>query len=448
MGNKYAKYLAAVCAASMAVSAFAQTPITYIDAESSALSESGFADGNNLYFRGTGVESMTLTIDKGANAYELSVWGGKIATISYDAGKTLFADYVNSGKVDSSTSHIGEGSWGSDKLIISGGSGEINFGVNATLSTITNNETTSLNFVKVGSNVLTLGENAVFSGAGKITISGDVNYTRGTDGRFRYKLANNANLVLNSDTQLSEVIFERSASGQSGTVYLEGTQRVHRIYASTGITLVMNSDTVVDAGDAIWINGGTARFDKSKQLSKWAWFTSANSTLIYNQRDINARFKAWTLGSKVYFNERTRVSGNAFTVSKGVNSVQYFLGDMKEGDDYLVIFEHLMTEGDKNNESYFKPDTLSKDGLNFKIVFFNFANGKVMLENGLLNDEDYQNIVAYTGSDESGTALGNFYWDSETKYLMSRDAVPEPATYAAVFGLAALGFALYRKRRC
>ena len=119
---------------------------------------------------------------------------------------------------------------------------------------------------------------------------------------------------------------------------------------------------------------------------------------------------------------------------------------MKEGDDYLVTFDHLMTKGE--NDNYFETDTLSKDGLNFKIVFFNFANGKVMLKNGLLKDEDYQNIVAYTGSDESGTALGNFYWDSETKYLMSRDAVPEPATYAAVFGLAALGFALYRKRRC
>lgn len=446
MENKYAKYLAAVCAASMAVSAFAQTPITYIDAESSALSESGFADGNNLYFRGNGVESMTLTIDKDANARELSIWGGKIATISYDAGKTFFAEYSNSGKDDSSTSHIGEGSWGSDKLLVSGGSGEINFGVNATLSTITNNATTSLNFVKVGSNVLTLGENAVFSGAGKITISGEVNYTRGTDGRFRYKLANNANLVLNSDTQLREVMFERSASGQSGTVYLEGTQNAHRIYVSTGITLVVNSDSLVDAGDAIWVNGGTARFDKSKQLSKLAWFSAANSTLIYNQRDIIARFKAWSTGSKIYFNERTRVRDNAFTVSKGANNVQYFLGDMKEGDDYLVTFDHLMTKGE--NDNYFETDTLSKDGLNFKIVFFNFANGKVMLENGLLNDEDYQNIVAYTGSDESGTALGNFYWDSETKYLMSRDAVPEPATYAAVFGLAALGFALYRKRRC
>lgn len=445
MGNKYAKYLAAVCAASMAVSAFAQTPITYIDAESSALSESGFADGNNLYFRGNGVESMTLTIDKDANARELSIWGGKIATISYDAGKTFFAEYLNSGKVDSSTSHIGEGSWGSDKLHVSGGSGEINFGVNATLSTITNNATTSLNFVKVGSNVLTLGANAIFSGAGKITISGEVNYTRGTDGRFRYKLANDANLVLNSDTQLREVMFERSASGQSGTVYLEGTQSVHRIYASTGITLVMNSDTVVDVNDAIWVNGGTARFDKSKQLSKWVWFSLSNSTLIYNQRDIIAKFKAWTLGSKIYFNERTRVRDNAFTVSKGANSVQYFLGDMKEGDDYLVTFDHLMTKGE--NDDYFETDTLSKDGLNFKIVFFNFANGKVMLENGLLNDEDYQNIVAYTGSDESGTALGNFYWDSETKYLMSRDAVPEPATYAAVFGLVALGFVAYRKRR-
>ena len=445
MGNKYAKYLAAVCAASMAVSAFAQTPITYIDAESSALSESGFADGNNLYFRGNGVESMTLTIDKDANARELSIWGGKIATISYDAGKTFFAEYLNSGKVDSSTSHIGEGSWGSDKLHVSGGSGEINFGVNATLSTITNNATTSLNFVKVGSNVLTLGGNAVFSGAGKITISGEVNYTRGTDGRFRYKLANNANLVLNSDTQLREVVFERSASGQSGTVYLEGTQNAHRIYVSTGITLVVNSDSLVDAGDAIWANGGTVRFDKSKQLSKQVWFSAANSTLIYNQRDINARFKAWALGSKIYFNERTRVSFNAFTVAKGANSVQYFLGDMKEGDDYLVTFDHLMTKGE--NDNYFETDTLSKDGLNFKIVFFNFANGKVMLKNGLLNDEDSQNIVAYTGSDESGTALGNFYWDSETKYLMSRDAVPEPATYAAVFGLAALGFALYRRRR-
>lgn len=445
MENKYAKYLAAVCAASMAVSAFAQTPITYIDAESSALSESGFADGNNLYFRGNGVESMTLTIDKDANVRELSIWGGKIATISYDAGKTFFAEYFNSGKDDSSTSHIGEGSWGSDKLLVSGGSGEINFGVNATLSTITNNATTSLNFVKVGSNVLTLGENAVFSGAGKITISGEVNYTRGTDGRFRYKLANNANLVLNSDTQLREVMFERSASGQSGTVYLEGTQNAHRIYVSTGITLVVNSDSLVDAGDAIWVNGGTARFDKSKQLSKLAWFSAANSTLIYNQRDIIARFKAWSTGSKIYFNERTRVRDNAFTVSKGANNVQYFLGDMKEGDDYLVTFDHLMTKGE--NDNYFETDTLSKDGLNFKIVFFNFANGKVMLENGLLNDEDYQNIVAYTGSDESGTALGNFYWDSETKYLMSRDAVPEPATYAAVFGLAALGFALYRRRR-
>lgn len=43
--------------------------------------------------------------------------------------------------------------------------------------------------------------------------------------------------------------------------------------------------------------------------------------------------------------------------------------------------------------------------------------------------------------------IGSFDFDAKTGQLGSLSAVPEPATYAALFGVGALGFALFRRRR-
>lgn len=60
-------------------------------------------------------------------------------------------------------------------------------------------------------------------------------------------------------------------------------------------------------------------------------------------------------------------------------------------------------------------------------------------------DANYEISCIKSGSADDNTAL---YWDSATGYITAfNPTVPEPATFAVIFGALALGFVAYRKRK-
>ncbi len=83
------------------------------------------------------------------------------------------------------------------------------------------------------------------------------------------------------------------------------------------------------------------------------------------------------------------------------------------------------------------------------VYFKNLVDNTVRIydKKGIELSEEGQstNVFFY---DADNNAMGVFLKDAgDGSYWINTTAVPEPATYAALFGLAALGFALYRRRR-
>lgn len=54
--------------------------------------------------------------------------------------------------------------------------------------------------------------------------------------------------------------------------------------------------------------------------------------------------------------------------------------------------------------------------------------------------------IDYTFKDKAGEIMKNLVLDAATNTL-TLASIPEPSTYAAVFGALALGLALYRRRK-
>lgn len=64
----------------------------------------------------------------------------------------------------------------------------------------------------------------------------------------------------------------------------------------------------------------------------------------------------------------------------------------------------------------------------------------------LFNPENISSFALYWGTYNDGATLQGIA-GSTAGSTSTGSAVPEPSTYAAIFGLAALGFAAYRRRR-
>ena len=79
----------------------------------------------------------------------------------------------------------------------------------------------------------------------------------------------------------------------------------------------------------------------------------------------------------------------------------------------------------------FNADTSTYDGKIYKIFEGTTATGSLFDADGLYRFSS--NSIDYVLSDTGLLAIGS--------------SIPEPGTYAAIFGALALGFAIYRKRR-
>ena len=97
-----------------------------------------------------------------------------------------------------------------------------------------------------------------------------------------------------------------------------------------------------------------------------------------------------------------------------------------------------------NNHLYL--DSLSS-GLIGTIYINDFEEELICVQNidEKFLDANYEISCIKSGSADSNTAL---YWDSATGYITANiPAVPEPATFAVIFGALALSFVAYRKRK-
>ena len=92
-----------------------------------------------------------------------------------------------------------------------------------------------------------------------------------------------------------------------------------------------------------------------------------------------------------------------------------------------------------------KIDVVLEDFSNTNSICFGSASG-LSLTDGVLTVSNSTKSVDYTFKDKAGEIMKNLVLDVATNTL-TLASIPEPSTYAAVFGALALGLALYRRRK-
>lgn len=92
-----------------------------------------------------------------------------------------------------------------------------------------------------------------------------------------------------------------------------------------------------------------------------------------------------------------------------------------------------------------KIDVVLEDFSNTNSIYFGSASG-LSLTDGVLTVSKSDKSIDYTFKDKAGEIMKNLVLDATTNTL-TLASIPEPSTYAAVFGALALGLALYRRRK-
>lgn len=147
--------------------------------------------------------------------------------------------------------------------------------------------------------------------------------------------------------------------------------------------------------------------------------------------------------------------GNAGTILMLVANGSYMVLDASQSFNKMDIrynskikFSDGVTLNFKNidiSNSASKIDVVLEDFSNTNSICFGSASG-LSLTDGVLTISNSTKSVDYTFKDKAGEIMKNLVLDAATNTL-TLASIPEPSTYAAVFGALALGLALYRRRK-
>lgn len=147
--------------------------------------------------------------------------------------------------------------------------------------------------------------------------------------------------------------------------------------------------------------------------------------------------------------------GNAGTILMLVANGSYMVLDASQSFNKMDIrynskikFSDGVTLNFKNidiSNSASKIDVVLEDFSNTNSICFGSASG-LSLTDGVLTVSNSTKSVDYTFKDKAGEIMKNLVLDAATNTL-TLASIPEPSTYAAVFGALALGLALYRRRK-
>lgn len=147
--------------------------------------------------------------------------------------------------------------------------------------------------------------------------------------------------------------------------------------------------------------------------------------------------------------------GNAGTILMLVANGSYMVLDASQSFNKMDIrynskikFSDGVSLNFKNidiTNSSSKIDVVLEDFSNTNSICFGSASG-LSLTDGVLTVSNSTKSVDYTFKDKAGEIMKNLVLDAATNTL-TLASIPEPSTYAAVFGALALGLALYRRRK-
>ncbi len=384
------------------------------------------APGEYIELRAQG-SSAPLIVDTDAYANSVSMWGAdKSIEINSGVSLTVGETGINLQNITTSISGAGTLTTSSGELIVYGGNSNASAQIssNAIISKVTfsgnyftDDTVSTVVFNASGSNTLTTnlqtsGKNDGFTVSGGKSINSVVKIT-GNAKLGDITISNNGRLVIDSDNFV-----------------MNGTYNKMEVYASV-IELVGGKSSPYSIGSKIRLNGASTLI-----LTGDNAYTNLTNVL-FNYGN------AW---NKIVVNGTTNMAGLCVydKTSLAQKTIIIELGEVAEGQDYVLHLEHLTKEAP--NASILATDSLTKTttstGAASQVVegmfveFINFDNGKVKLDNDLLTAEDWDHVKS---DGWENFRLENGYITAD------RIVVPEPAQCAAILAVLALALALRRR---
>lgn len=206
-----------------------------------------------------------------------------------------------------------------------------------------------------------------------------------------------------------------------GRLEIKGEAR--RTGGDSFINLRKNSELVIDGK-----NKGDIQF-----LTGIRMF--GGGKLVINSDSLDAGTNIWipygSVGNENHIEVNASTKLNSFRFGNNTSTIITF------ADDAILI----LAEFSSGNGDGWVHELTSNELL----TLVNYENGKIRCTSDMTKDN--KNDLSVIRAD--GFEDGSFKWELgfDGTYWLVGTAVPEPAAVAAIFGLAALGFALYRRRR-
>ncbi len=146
-----------------------------------------------------------------------------------------------------------------------------------------------------------------------------------------------------------------------------------------------------------------------------------------------------TLGSASLSGTDTLMFSEIFS---NQNNMQLTLASLSASSSYRLIILHGEPRGSINGT--FTDDTFFSGGTSFAVGTYSFSNGTTTTTNA-----DYASIsVDFTGYTTVTYRMPqSARGASISGYALQVSAIPEPSTYALLFGAGALGFVMVRRKR-
>lgn len=228
----------------------------------------------------------------------------------------------------------------------------------------------------------------------------------------------------------------------------------------TGVLMLTNS---VDRSFSGWVTDGTAKIgiimdatnsDATQYLRGSLQSFTGGVTVRNGTLAINAYYNSYGKASADTHGELIMAGGTFKTIENSATSTCIFGFDSVEYSAGTIDLTIFGTTGSglklySDSKSMFFLKDLGDD---VQFLFNLAAGGEADLTDGNYYRIVEWNVKAdYNGDRFAANKIGDFNAEFDVRddglYVRYVNAVPEPATYAALFGLAALGFALYRRRR-
>lgn len=375
-------------------------------------------DKANLFIGGTAEAAVNSTVTGGLNLEDINITVGNGGS-SANAFKATFADNT----LNFNNINISNSGYSQNVTLVSEGAKLVGNSVNI-ISDGTNAQNITLN-----------------PGGYTITLSGGINVT---NNKVRDSFA------IQGQTYISGAVTMKAANGAEGAQVLfnmwnmtiggisdGGVTAKHYISFNWGGTLTLNNAADYSWSGDIGIYAGDDNINISKNGVGAQKFIVKSLTNHFNKVAVNqGLFEIDTSAITGQFANNLTLAGGSFKSTGDVNVKTLVLtnGEIVLGNDSGTI---IVTENAEIGDS--------KISLNFKELTQSGEYTILEVGGDLINFDTDNALTNFELSNLEEGALAELAWNDNS--LVLSYTVPEPATVAALLGIAALGFALIRRRK-